>query len=284
MAASILLAIALMALASGVRPDIKVPGALAFLTVKLVFAGSVVALTFAGLLRLARPGKEYGTSSFLLALPFAAIGVLAVMSLLSTPSGSWDELVMGHGGHSLIVIPIMATVPYVVLIWALRKAAPIHLWRVGALAGLAAGAVSAGAYAFSCTEDSFPFVACWYSGMILVCAILGACAPIVKKTLFRIEGVRQVSVRERAGAASVTVLLDDEKVSPEALARATTNAGFPSSVKTVTSVSAAPGGTAIAFGIEELALDFRNRSRRRLPAGNPTSRGRRLAGGVVLRQ
>lgn len=172
--ASILVAVAVILLASGVRPDIKAPGASAFLAVKLIFTGSVVALTFAGLLRLARPGKGYGTSSFLLALPFAAIGVLAVMSLFSTPSGSWDELVMGHGWRSLIVIPIMATVPYAVLVWAIRKAAPIHLWRTGALAGLAAGAVSAGAYALSCTEDSFPFVACWYSSMILVCAVLGA--------------------------------------------------------------------------------------------------------------
>lgn len=73
-----------------------------------------------------------------------------------------------------------------------------------------------------------------------------ACAPIVKKTLSRIEGVKQVSVLERAGAASVTVLFDDEIVSPEALARATTNAGFPSSVKSVKSASSTPTGSGVA--------------------------------------
>lgn len=66
-----------------------------------------------------------------------------------------------------------------------------------------------------------------------------ACAPIVKRTLTRMEGVQQVSVLERAGAASVTVLFDDEKVSAEALARATTNAGFRSRVKDVKNASTA---------------------------------------------
>lgn len=74
-----------------------------------------------------------------------------------------------------------------------------------------------------------------------------ACAPIVKKTLSRIEGVRQVSVLERAGAATVTVLFDDEKVSAEALARATTNAGFPSSVRNVQSASEAPTGAGVSL-------------------------------------
>lgn len=175
LAASVLAAIAVIWFASGVRPDIKAPSALAFLTVKLLFAGSVVAITFAGLLKLARPGKGRRTSGRLVALPFAAIALLAVISLFSTPSGQWDELIIGHGWRGLILIPIMAIGPYAVLVWTIRKAAaPTQLWRTGALAGLVAGAVSAGAYALSCTEDSFPYVACWYSSMILLCAILGA--------------------------------------------------------------------------------------------------------------
>lgn len=174
LAASILAVVLIVAVGSGVRPDLDRPVALAHLAMKLFFTGGIVALTFAGLVRLAHPGKVRGPSRFLLALPFAAIGVLALASVLSNPGSARNELVMGDAWRSLILIPILSIVPYGVLVWAIRQAAPVNLWRTGALTGLAAGAVSAGAYALSCTEDSFPFVACWYGSMMLVCTILGA--------------------------------------------------------------------------------------------------------------
>jgi len=58
-----------------------------------------------------------------------------------------------------------------------------------------------------------------------------SCAPIVKKALSRVPGVSQVTVVEADGMATATVTFDDEKVTPEALTQATTNAGFPSTVK-----------------------------------------------------
>ena len=57
------------------------------------------------------------------------------------------------------------------------------------------------------------------------------CAPIVKRTLSRVPGVSRVVVTERAGAAVATVTFDDQRVTPEALAVATTNVGFPSQVR-----------------------------------------------------
>lgn len=57
------------------------------------------------------------------------------------------------------------------------------------------------------------------------------CAPIVKRTLSRVPGVARVVVTERAGAAVATVTFDDQRVTPEALAVATTNVGFPSQVR-----------------------------------------------------
>lgn len=174
LAASIFAVVLVIAVSSGVRPDLDKPVALAHLAMKLFFTGGIVALTFACLVRLAYPGKVCGASHFLLTLPFAAIGVLAIASVLANPGSARNELVMGGAWQSLILIPILAIVPYGVLVWAIRKAAPVNLWRTGALAGLAAGAVSAGAYALSCTEDSFSFVACWYGSMMLLCAVLGA--------------------------------------------------------------------------------------------------------------
>lgn len=60
-----------------------------------------------------------------------------------------------------------------------------------------------------------------------------ACAPLVKWVLSRVAGVSQITVVERAGTATATVTFDDEKVTAESLARATTNAGFRSTVKAV---------------------------------------------------
>lgn len=57
------------------------------------------------------------------------------------------------------------------------------------------------------------------------------CAPIVKRTLSRLPGVSRVAVAEQAGAASATVSFDDGRVTPEALATAVTNAGFPAHVR-----------------------------------------------------
>jgi len=63
------------------------------------------------------------------------------------------------------------------------------------------------------------------------------CAPIVKRVLSRLPGVTLVTVVEQGGMATATVIYDDEKVTPEALTQATTNAGFPSTVKDVKSSS-----------------------------------------------
>ncbi|AJD41649.1 mercury transporter [Rhizobium sp. SEMIA 4085] len=60
------------------------------------------------------------------------------------------------------------------------------------------------------------------------CAV---CAPIVKRTLSRMPGVRQAALVEQDGTATATVSFDDEQVTQEALAAAVTNAGFPTQVQ-----------------------------------------------------
>ena len=74
----------------------------------------------------------------------------------------------------LLSIPLIAIVPFAMIVWAVRRAAPTDLVRAGALAGLVAGGVSASAYALHCTDDSLPFVALWYGGTIALCTIAGA--------------------------------------------------------------------------------------------------------------
>lgn len=159
----------------GVRPDLMTARALIFLAMKLSFAVGIVSLALVYLTRLARPGAEGGTSSILVALPFAAVALLAAISLGLAPSSHWDKMIVGDEWlECLLSIPIIATVPFAISILALRRAAPTNLARTGAFAGLIAGGVSAMAYAFHCTDDSLPFVAVWYGGTIVLCTLAGA--------------------------------------------------------------------------------------------------------------
>ena len=56
-----------------------------------------------------------------------------------------------------------------------------------------------------------------------------ACPSTVKAALNRVEGVTSVDVRYEERDATVT--FDDEKTTVEALTQATTNAGYPSTLK-----------------------------------------------------
>ncbi len=159
----------------GVRADLMTVRALAFLVVKLSFAVGIVSLALIYLTRMARPGGERKTPSFLIALPFLAIVILAAISLGLAPSSHWDEMIVGDQWlECLLSIPIIAIVPFAATIWAVRRAAPTDLARTGAVAGLVAGGVSAMAYALHCTDDSLPFVAVWYGGTIVLCTLAGA--------------------------------------------------------------------------------------------------------------
>ncbi|HEX9210991.1 MAG TPA: DUF1109 domain-containing protein [Bradyrhizobium sp.] len=168
-------AIGVTLVALGVRVDLTTPRAVIFLVLKLVFAIGTVGAASVYLARLARPGGERRISPGLAALPFVAILLLAGVSLGQAPSSHWDKMVMGDQWlECLISIPIIAIVPFAVVIWAVRQAAPTNLVRTGAFSGLVAGGVSAMAYALHCTDDSLPFVALWYGGTIVLCTLAGA--------------------------------------------------------------------------------------------------------------
>jgi hypothetical protein len=159
----------------GGRTDVGINGALGFLVIKLVFAMTVTALAFVFLIRSARPGgRRRGSVAFVL-LPFAGIVGLASISLANAPAVHWQMMFMGDEWlECLLSIPIIAIVPFALVIWAVRQAAPTHLRRAGALAGLVAGGLSATGYALHCTADSLPFVAIWYGGTIMLCTLVGA--------------------------------------------------------------------------------------------------------------
>jgi hypothetical protein len=175
LAAGTIVALAIAFVGLGVRTDLMTPRALAFLVLKLAFAVGIVGLALVYLTRLARPGGERRTPSFLVAMPFLVIVFLAAISLWFAPSSHWNKMIVGDEWlECLLSIPIIAIVPFAIAIWAVRRAAPTNLARTGAFAGLIAGGVSAMAYALHCTDDSLPFVAVWYGGTIVLCTLAGA--------------------------------------------------------------------------------------------------------------
>ncbi len=168
-------ALGIMVAALGLRADLTTTRATIFLLLKIAFALAVIGVAMRYLLRLARPGAERGISPLTIAVPFAAIALLGAISLGTAPSSHWDRMILGDEWlECLLSIPIIAIVPFAVVIFAVRRAAPTNLVRTGAVAGLVAGGVSAVAYALHCTDDSLPFVAVWYGATIVLCTLAGA--------------------------------------------------------------------------------------------------------------
>jgi hypothetical protein len=168
-------ALGAMLLLFGVRADLTTAGARIFLLLKLAFTLALLVPASMYLIRLARPGGERRTPIAFVAAPFVAIVLLAAISLAFAPISYWDDMIVGDRWlECLLSIPVIAIVPFAVIIWALRRMAPTDLMRAGALGGLVAGTVSATGYALHCMDDSLPFVALWYGGTIAACTLAGA--------------------------------------------------------------------------------------------------------------
>src|ERR1700681_3037492 len=86
LAAGSMVALGIAFVGLGVRSDLMTTRALIFLVVKLSFAVGIVSLALVCLTKLARPGGERKTPTFLIAMPFLVIMVLAAISLGLAPS------------------------------------------------------------------------------------------------------------------------------------------------------------------------------------------------------
>jgi len=163
-------------LALGPRSDFHMSGVLEYLLLKLGFTLGIVSIASWLLTKLSRPGGEWRMRSALALLPFAAIVVLAGFNLADAPTSQWETMIVGDTWlKCLVAIPVLAIVPFAVIVSAVRRfAAPTDLTVTGAFAGLVAGGVSATGYALHCTDDSLAFVALWYGGTIALCALAGA--------------------------------------------------------------------------------------------------------------
>ena len=171
-----LAALVLMMLLFGPRTDVLDLRAWIFVGIKLAFAGAIIGLSLAYLLRIARPSGERRVSLTLMVLPYVLALVVLAVSLAMAPPANWQTMIFGqHWLVCIACIPLNAIIPFAAIVFVMRQfGAPTHLGEAGALAGLAAGGISAVVYALHCTDDSLAFIALWYSLTIALCTVVGA--------------------------------------------------------------------------------------------------------------
>ena len=173
-AAGAAVAVATVFFVLGPRADLTTVGTFIPPLLKVVFSLIILFPASIYLMRLTRPGGERRSSVALVTLPFVAVMLLVGFSLGLAPSAHWKGAILSDEWLECVIsIPLIAVVPFSVIIWAVRQMAPTDLARTGAFAGLVAGCLSATGYALHCADDSVPFFAVWYGGTIALCAYAG---------------------------------------------------------------------------------------------------------------
>ncbi|MFY8099137.1 MAG: NrsF family protein [Allorhizobium sp.] len=160
----------------GIRTDLTSTGAMP--TLVKVGLGLVIAIAAVrGTRTLLRPEASIAQG---IAAPFAVF--LSLSLLLALDLASWGQngflgRLLGKSITScLTVIPLLAAIPLVTSLMALRAGATSHPAFIGALAGLASAGLAIVAYGLYCTEDSPSFVAVWYSLAAVIVALVGSMA------------------------------------------------------------------------------------------------------------
>jgi hypothetical protein len=174
-----LVGLVLLKLTMGFRPDIGVAAPM----VALKAGFSALIATFAGgvALRLARPVSVHEKLVFRLWVPLvivaiAAIAIGVVTMMAAAPGDRFAAFTGGGFPWCIILIPVFGLPTALLLVWALREAAPTRLALAGAAIGALSGGIGAMIYAMFCSVDSVTFVTIWYVVGIGLAAALGALA------------------------------------------------------------------------------------------------------------
>jgi hypothetical protein len=173
--AGLVLAEVLMLALLGLNPALGRDAAVPMFWVKLGFAGSVAAASFFVATKLARPGAALGRAIVLVGAPFAALWLLALLTLLVAAPGERLPALLGStwrfcpSSIALLSLPAL-----VAALLAMRGLAPTRLRLAGAGSGLFAGALGTLVYSLHCPELAAPFIGLWYVVGMLVPVALGA--------------------------------------------------------------------------------------------------------------
>ena len=157
------------------RPDFSAAMMTMRFDFKFVVTLLLAATAFFVLRDMARPEvRKSPLRPILLAAPVLLL--LAVgLEMMVVPPDLWMPRMVGHNMRFCTTfIPLFSLGPLALMIWALRRGAPVRPARAGAIAGLVAGGIGAAFYAAHCFDDSPLFVAGWYTLAIGFVAGLGA--------------------------------------------------------------------------------------------------------------
>jgi hypothetical protein len=88
-------ALGLMLITVGPRPELGSIAHLSWLTLKLLFALSLIATGTPALIRSLRPGADDETGFKLVFSPFVVVGIAAVATLLLSRSDAWKGMLLG---------------------------------------------------------------------------------------------------------------------------------------------------------------------------------------------
>jgi hypothetical protein len=169
------LAVCVMQAVLGMSASALREGHLGVMILTAVLVVGVVAGGTSYLLKAAYPGMAVRAPTALLVLFVVAFICASVGGLLAVHPGARSAMIFGpRWTICLTCIPLFAIGPFIALIWVLRRGAPTKPRSTGAVAGVVAGAVGAGACALHQPVSSLPFLGLWYVGPILLCALLGA--------------------------------------------------------------------------------------------------------------
>jgi hypothetical protein len=159
----------------GIRPDLSEAVTGMNFWMKAVYTLGLGVAGFAFLERLSRPGAKGWFGWAIIAIWAALAVMLAAAQLLTEAPDQIDAALLGSTWDKCPVRILVLSLPgLAVLLWTMRRFAPVRPMLAGAAAGLLAGGLAATVYGLHCQETAAPFVAIWYSLGVLLSALLGA--------------------------------------------------------------------------------------------------------------
>lgn len=169
-----LVAVAIIPMTIGLRDDLAAALAGGTFWMKLIYTLALALGGTAAAIGLARPDAPGPRGLWLLSVPVLLMAGLSAHELLTTPATEWMALVKGESWDRCALNILFLALPiFVAGLWAFRRFAPTRLRLTGAMAGLAAGGLSATLYGLHCPEASATFVLLWYSLGIAVATLGG---------------------------------------------------------------------------------------------------------------
>jgi hypothetical protein len=169
----LVVAVALVAIGLGVRPDIgtaRMP-----VMMKALFSALAAAVILPVAVQLMKPGRPLGWRIGAVVLFAGVCAIATLVALMGEEPGERMNAWMGGGvPWCVVLIPVLAVPVAALLTWFMRAFAPTRITLAGAAIGALSGGIGAMAYAMYCPTDSVAFVTTWYALAIAVCAALGA--------------------------------------------------------------------------------------------------------------